>query len=765
MTTPTPPPSSGGQRARARKPRGPASPRALAPEVAVQTTGRPVDGAWIHDATGALLASEHGEPHAILGPHQDGEQTIVRVLNPRAGAVTLLDSLGAEVPMERTDDRGLFVTRISGAPRPYRLRFEASDSRWESDDPYRFSPVVGELDLHLVAEGQHHQLWRRLGAHATEHDGTPGVAFVLWAPNARGVRVIGDFNLWDERLHPMRRVGANGLWELFVPGAHEGTRYKFEVHGHDGAFTLRADPMARAAEHPPATGSIVTGSHHVWQDDEWLQRRAKGEVLSRPMSVYELHAGSWRHHQGRVLSYRELAEQLPAYARDLGFTHVELMPLAEHPFTGSWGYQTTGFYAPTSRYGSPDDLRHLIDALHAAGIGIILDWVPAHFAIDAWALPRFDGTALYEHADPRRGYQPDWDTFIFNFGRSEVRNFLTSNARYWIEEFHLDGLRIDAVASMLYLDYSRKPGEWIPNPFGGRENLEAISLLREVTESLQSDHRNVLVIAEESTAWPGVTQRAERGGLGFSLKWNMGWMHDTLDYFATDPVHRRYHHNKLTFAIWYAYTERFMLPLSHDEVVHGKGSLIGKMHGDDWQRFANLRSLYGYMWAHPGRKLLFMGGELAQWREWSHDRDLDWYLLDSPMHSGVQRLIRDLNALYRSTPALHERDDSPEGFQWIDAGNADQNVVSFLRRDATGHPGVAVVANLAPVVREGFLVGLPLAGRWREAINTDASEYGGSGVGNLGSVEATEGGWNGQPFSARLTLPPLSVTWLTAPEG
>ena len=756
----TPSPTPRGRRGGSRR-----TAAAAGSDPALHTVGRPVDGSWIHEAVTALLASDHGEPHGVLGPHPDGEQTIVRVLNPRAGAVTVLDPRGGETRMERTDDRGLFVARVPGPLPEYRLRFLAGEHTWEAEDPYRFTPTVGELDLHLVAEGQHHQLWRHLGTHAIEHQGVPGVSVVLWAPNARGVRVVGDFNLWDERLHPMRRVGANGLWELFLAGIGEGSRYKFEVHGHDGVFTLRADPLAQAAEAPPATASVVAGSQYRWQDDAWLERRQEGDVMQRPMSVYEVHAGSWRRDQDRVLSYRELAEQLPAYCRDMGFTHVELMPLAEHPFTGSWGYQVTGYYAPTARYGSGDDLRHLVDRLHAAGIGVILDWVPAHFPRDAWALARFDGTALYEHADPRRGYQPDWDTYIFNFGRTEVRNFLTSNARYWIEEFHVDGLRVDAVAAMLYLDYSRKPGEWVPNPSGGRENLEAISLLREVTESLQSDHRNVVVVAEESTAWPGVTQRAARGGLGFSLKWNMGWMHDTLDYFGTDPVFRRYNHDKLTFGLWYAYTERFTLPLSHDEVVHGKGSLIGKMHGDPWQRFANLRALYAWMWAHPGRKLLFMGGELAQWREWSHDRELDWYLLDSPMHSGVQRLVRDLNTLYRSVPALHERDDSPDGFQWIDAGNADQNVLSFLRRDAGGHPEVAVVANLAPVVREGFMVGLPLPGRWREAINTDASEYGGSGVGNLGSVEATGSGWNGQPCSARLTLPPLSVTWLTAPQG
>ena len=720
---------------------------------------------WLHEAVATILASQHGDPHTVLGPHQlDDGRWIVRVLDPRAETATLLRAADVSVPMSRVDDRGLFAATVASDPGAYRLLFTAGDAKWEAGDPYRFLPTLGELDVHLFSEGQHHQLWRRMGSQPMEHQGTAGVAFTVWAPNAQGVRITGDFDLWDLRLLPMRRIGSSGVWELFVPGAHEGERYKYEIHGWDGGFTMRADPLARGAETPPATASIVTSPHHSWRDEDWLERRQQGDPYVRPMSIYEVHAGSWRRGDGeRLLSYRELAEQLPAYCRDMGFTHVEFLPLAEHPFAGSWGYQVTGYYAPTARFGSPDDLRVLVEALHEHGIGVLVDWVPAHFPRDPWALARFDGTALYEHLDPRRGYQPDWDTFMFNFGRNEVRDFMTSNARYWIEEFHVDGLRVDAVAAMLYLDYSRKPGQWIPNPYGGRENLEAISLLREVTESLQSDHRGVMVVAEESTAWPGVTQRAARGGLGFSLKWNMGWMHDTLDYFSVDPVFRRYHHNKLTFGLWYAWSERFVLPLSHDEVVHGKGSLLGKMSGDRWQRFANLRALYAWMWAHPGRKLLFMGGELAQEREWSHDRSIDWYVLDDPLHAGVQRLVRDLNAVYRGQPALFERDDQPDGFQWIDAGNADQNVLTFFRRDNHGHPGIACVANLSPLVHYQFRVGLPIPGQWREVVNTDASDYGGSGVGNMGGVQAEPYPWNGQDNSALMTLPPLAVTWLQAP--
>jgi 1,4-alpha-glucan branching enzyme len=716
------------------------------------------------DGVEALFAGKHSDPHRILGPHPTNGLVTIRAYHPTAATATVAHP-GGTVPMERIDDRGLFEARVEVPDLPgYRLRFSEGDTSWEIDDPYRFLPTLGELDLHLIAEGRHLQLWKRLGARVVEQQGVRGVAFAVWAPNARAVHLVSDASHWDDRLHPMRSLGASGVWELFLPGVGRGTRYKFQVWGKDGRRTLRADPMARAAEVPPATASIVEQNSYTWQDDAWIVARAETDPAPRAMSCYEVHLGSWRRGEGdRLLGYEEAAAQLADYCTQMGFTHVELMPIAEHPFTGSWGYQVSGYYAPTSRFGSPDQLRAMIDSLHQRGIGVIVDWVPAHFPRDEWALARFDGTALYEHEDPRRGAHPDWGTLIFNFGRNEVRNFLLANARYWIEEFHIDGLRVDAVASMLYLDYSRKAGEWIPNPYGGRENLEAISFLRETTETLRADYPGTVAIAEESTAWQGVSRPASTGGLGFSFKWNMGWMHDTLEYFRNDPVFRRYHHGELTFGLWYAWSERFVLPLSHDEVVHGKGSLLNKMPGDHWQRFANLRSLLAWMWAHPGKQLLFMGGEFGQEREWSHEHSLDWHLLDLPEHAGVQRLVGDLNARYRETPAMWELDDRPEGFFWIDGGNADQNVASFGRRDGNGHCGMACFANFSPMVHYGFRVGLPYPGRWREILNTDAETYAGSGVGNLGAVEAEPREWNGQPFSATMALPPLGVVWL-APE-
>jgi 1,4-alpha-glucan branching enzyme len=719
----------------------------------------------VADAVSRLLAGEHHNPHSLLGLHPLDGGAVVRLFHPRATAASVVVG-GAVTPMEPVDPRGLFEARLPSLPAAYRLRMQDGQQTWEVDDPYRFLPTLGELDLHLIGQGQHHRLWTRLGAHPMTHQEVAGTAFAVWAPNARGVRVVGDMGGWDDRLHPMRTLGRSGVWELFVPGLGPGARYKFDVARADGTHVLKADPLALAAEAPPATASVVTVSSHTWQDVTWMTRRAAARWEERPVAIYEVHLGSWRRGPGgRVLTYAEAAEQLGDYVVALGFTHVELMPIAEHPFSGSWGYQVTGYYAPTARYGSPDGLRAMVEALHARDIGLLIDWVPAHFPRDEWALARFDGTALYEHVDPRRGEQPDWGTLLFNFGRAEVRNFLTSNARYWCDEFHVDGLRVDAVAAMLYLDYSRRQGEWLPNRYGGRENLEAMEFLREVTESLRVDHRGSLTVAEESTAWPGVTRTAAGGGLGFSFKWNMGWMHDTLDYFSNDPVFRRYHHHQLSFGLWYAWSEQFVLPLSHDEVVHGKGSLYTKMPGDRWQKLANLRALYAWMWAHPGKKLLFMGGELAQEREWSEDGELDWQLLEDPGSAGVQRLIGDLNRRYGAEPALWERDGSPDGFRWIDAGNADQNVISFYRMDASGRPGVACVANLAPAVHYGFRVGLPLAGRWRELLNTDAGDYGGSGVGNLGGAEAAAVPWNGQPCSAELTLPPLAVVWLGAPEA
>ncbi len=575
--------------------------------------------------------------------------------------------------------------------------------------------------------------------------------------------LVGDFNAWDGRLHPMRAIGSTGIWELFVPDVGPGTRYKFEVRpGSGGARLLKADPLAFRTEAPPQTASVVHDlGRYQWRDAEFLKQRAASDPLRRPISIYEVHIGSWRRvvEEGdRPLTWAEAGAQLADYVAEMGFTHVELLPVAEHPFGGSWGYQVTGYFAPTARHGHPDEFRALIDALHARGIGVILDWVPAHFPTDAYALSRFDGTAVYEHEDPRQGAHPDWGTLVFNYGRNEVRNFLLASALFWLEEYHADGLRVDAVASMLYRDYSRKPGEWVPNKYGGRENEEAIALLKEVNERVRDLHPGALMIAEESTAFPRVTARASEGGLGFHLKWSLGWMHDTLDYFAADPIYRQWRHNLLTFGLMYIFTENFLLPLSHDEVVHGKGSLLTRMAGDDWQKFANLRALYGWMWAHPGKKLLFMGGEFAQRAEWNHDRSLDWHLLGAPAHAGVQRLVRDLNRIYREEPALFELDGDPAGFQWVQVHSADVNVLAFVRRSGERH--VVAVANLSPVPRHGYRVGLPRAGEYREALNTDAAEYGGSGVGNHGRVQAEAVAHDGQPASAVVSLPPLGVVWL-----
>jgi len=642
-----------------------------------------------------------------------------------------------------------------------------------ADDPYRHLPTLGELDLYLIGEGRHEQLWQVLGAHPSEKAG--GTGFAVWAPNARGVRVIGDFNHWDGRAHPMRSLGGSGVWELFVPGVGPGTRYKYDVCDPDGSWHRKADPMASLAERPPATASVVTESRYEWTDQAWMTERAERDPLARPMSVYEVHLGSWR----PGLSYDELADQLTAYVTDLGFTHVEFLPVAEHPFGGSWGYQVTSYYAPSARFGSPDEFRHLVDRLHQAGIGVILDWVPAHFPRDEWALARFDGTPLYEHADPHRGTQPDWGTLIFDYGRREVRNFLVANAIYWLEEFHADGLRVDAVASMLYLDYSRAEGQWTPNALGGRENLDAVSFLREVNATCYKRVPGIMMIAEESTAWPGVTRPVHLGGLGFGFKWNLGWMHDTLAYLERDPVYRQYHQNEITFSMVYAFSENFVLPLSHDEVVHGKRSLLRKMPGDEWRQFAGLRALLAYQWAHPGKQLLFMGSEFGQEAEWSEQAGLDWAALDEArpagaMHRGVQRLVRDLNRAYSRSPALWRHDFTPEGFRWIDASDAEGNVLAFLRlagpgqRDAgrlgPGSDVLACVVNFSGDPHHDYRVGLPSPGRWHEVLNTDAADYGGSGVGNLGMVQAEPRPWHGQPASAALTLPPLGVLWLAPGE-
>ncbi|MFE3388942.1 1,4-alpha-glucan branching enzyme [Streptomyces anulatus] len=709
---------------------------------------------------GRLLAGDHHAPHDVLGAHPIPGGVLVRALRPFARSVTVLATgLRAEL---HDDGDGFFsgVLPVPEAP-AYRLEVAYDDNTIEVGDPYRFWPAIGELDLHLIGEGRHEELWRALGAEPMEHQGVAGTRFTLWAPNARGVRITGDFNYWDGTGFPMRSLGSTGVWELFLPGVGEGTLYKYDICRPDGSHTVRADPMARRTEVPPATASIVTASHHEWQDADWMAHRGDRPVHEAPFSVYEVHLASWR----PGLTYRRLAEQLPAYVKDLGFTHVELMPVSEHPFGGSWGYQVTGFYAPTSRMGTPDDFRFLVDALHRAGIGVIMDWVPAHFPRDDWALAEFDGRPLYEHSDPQRAAHPDWGTLEFDYGRTEVRNFLVANATYWCEEFHIDGLRVDAVASMLYLDYSREDGQWSPNEFGGRENLDAVSFLQEMNATVYRRNPGVVTIAEESTAWDGVTRPTDGGGLGFGLKWNMGWMHDSLQYVAKEPIHRKYHHNEMTFSMVYAYSENYVLPISHDEVVHGKQALVTKMPGDWWQQRANHRAYLGFMWAHPGKQLLFMGQEFAQGAEWSEGHGPDWWLLDpsygaSGDHRGVRTLVGDLNAVYGAVPALWQRDTVPEGFSWVDGGAAEDNVFAFLRYDADGSPLLAV-SHFSPAVRSDYRLGVPETGAegWVEVLNTDAARYGGGDVRNEEPLKAEAVPAHGRPCSISLTLPPLATVW------
>jgi len=716
-----------------------------------------------------IAERDHHDPHSLLGAHPGEGGVIVRAFRPGAAAVRVVPEGSGRVRMKRVHRAGVYEATVKGAELPLAYQIEADypDGRRISlRDPYSFSPTLGALDLHLAGEGRHEELYRRLGAHSRTLDGVEGTAFAVWAPSARAVSVVGDFDGWDGRLHQMRSLGPSGIWELFAPGISCGETYKYELRTSDGSLQLRADPFAFRAEEAPRTASIVFRPEHRWQDGDWTRRRSAAVPWREPISIYEVHLGSWRRNpleQNRPLTYLELADELAAYALDLGFTHVELLPVMHHPFAGSWGYQVTGYFAPAPAFGSPDDLRVFVERLHAAGIGVILDWVPAHFPRDEFALARFDGTALYEHEDPRRGAHPDWGTLVFNYGRNEVRNFLLANALFWLGEYHADGLRVDAVASMLYLDYSRKPGEWLPNRFGGRENLEAVEFLRELNTVVHRHEPGVIMAAEESTAWPGVSAPVEAGGLGFGFKWNMGWMHDTLEYFKLDPVHRRHHHDELTFSLVYAFTENFVLPLSHDEVVHGKGSLLSKMPGDRWQQLANLRALYGYMWAHPGKKLLFMGGELAQETEWNHDASLDWHLLERPGHEGVQALVRDLNRAYRAEPALWEVDFSPDGFRWLELNDADANVLVFARLSRNGSRLLVCACNLSPVPRPAYRVGLPAGGAWRELLNTDAARYGGSGIEN-GEIGAETLPWHDQPFSAELTLPPLAAVWLV-PAG
>ena len=709
-----------------------------------------------------LLAGSHHDPHSVLGVHAGEHGVVVRAFQPGARAIRVL-AKNNDVELTRVVD-SLFAGRLPGHPGDYLLEVDYGDRVVTIDDPYRWLPTVGEMDLHLIGEGRHERLWEALGAHVRRYDTSngvvQGVSFAVWAPTARGVRVAGDFNGWDGRAHAMRSLGASGVWELFVPGIEAGTHYKYRILGADGGWREKADPLAFATEEPPKTASVVAESSYEWEDAEWVARRSETDWTGAPVSIYEVHLGSWR----TGLGYRELADELADYVLETGFTHVELLPIAEHPFGGSWGYQVTSYYAPTSRFGGPDDFRYFVDRLHQRGVGVLVDWVPAHFPKDSWALARFDGTPLYEHPDWRRGEQPDWGTYVFDFGRNEVRNFLVANALFWLAEYHLDGLRVDAVASMLYLDYSRGEGQWVPNAYGGRENLEAVRFLQELNATVYKRHPGVVMVAEESTAWPGVTRPTHLGGLGFGFKWNMGWMHDTLHYLSHDPVYRSFHHNELTFSLVYAWSENFVLPLSHDEVVHGKGSLWQRMPGDDWNKAAGIRALLAYMWAHPGKQLLFMGGEFAQEREWSEERSLDWHLLDQPLHRGIRQLVTDLNAAYRSLPALHSADVRPEGFQWIDANDAYGNVVSFLRVGEDGSK-IACVANFAGVPHPGYRVGLPTTGRWVEVLNTDAECYGGSGVGNYGQVEAEPEPWHGQPASGVLHLPPNGVLWLTVSSG
>ncbi|MFJ6676197.1 1,4-alpha-glucan branching protein GlgB [Actinosynnema sp. NPDC091369] len=705
------------------------------------------------DELDRLLVGDHDDPHRVLGAHPVPDLgTVVRTIQPGATAVWLLTG-GVRHPMTAAG-HGLFATAVADPVEVHRFEVHRPGSVDVVEDPYRRPPTIGAADLELIAAGRHERLWEVLGAHVHPD----GVAFAVWAPNAAGVRVAGDFDSWSGRGTPMRSLGASGVWELFVPGVRPGCRYKFRVLAADGSWHEHADPLAFATEVPPANASVVTVPEHEWHDAEWLARRAGTDWRNAPMSVYEVHLGSWR----RGLSYRELAEELTAYAVEMGFTHVEFLPVTEHPFGGSWGYQTTSYFAPTSRFGSPDDFRHLVDRLHAAGVGVILDWVPAHFPKDSWGLARFDGTALYEHADPRRGEHPDWGTYVFDVGRAEVRNFLVASALFWLSEMHVDGLRVDAVASMLYRDYSRRDGEWVPNAQGGREDFESVEFLRELTSAVHRSHPGAVVLAEESTTWPGVTAPVADGGLGFDFKWNMGWMHDTLEYLAHDPIDRAARHGVITFSAEYAWSERYLLPLSHDEVVHGKGSLWRRMPGDDRRRAAGLRGLLAYMWAHPGRKLLFMGGEFGQPPEWDADASLGWELLDGPggaHHRGIQRLVADMNEHYRRDPALHAMDDSPEGFEWITADDAAHNVLAFLRLSGDGSV-LACVANFAGVAHEDYPIGLPVAGRWREVLNSEAFRYGGTDGGN-GVVTAGAGRWRDWPASAVLRLPALGVVWLT----
>jgi 1,4-alpha-glucan branching enzyme len=712
-----------------------------------------------------LSVGQHDDPFSILGPHKIGRSRYVTAFDPGAAEISAV--VGSKsyplTPVESV--QGVFSGKVPGT-KPYTLRGDNGlGGSWEAEDAYRFGPVIGEMDEYLLAEGTHQRIWNVLGAHVMQHEGADGTHFAVWAPNARRVSVVGDFNHWDGRRHTMRRRGTTGVWEIFLPGIGEGTVYKYEILGVDGRTQpLKADPVGFGSQHAPDNASVVRDiSGYGWDDGQWMASRGANNKRDAAISIYEVHLGSWKrvHDEGgRSLSYKELAEELVDYVFDMGFTHIELMPISEYPFDGSWGYQPVGLFAPTIRFGPPHEFRDLVDTAHQKGVGVILDWVPGHFPTDAHGLGKFDGTSLYEHADPREGFHQDWNTYIFNYGRREVTNYLVSNALYWLEEYHIDGLRVDAVASMLYRDYSRKEGEWVPNKDGGRENYEAIAMLQNMNVTTYGKVDGIMTVAEESTSFPGVSQPVDAGGLGFGYKWNMGWMNDTLEYIKKEPIHRRFHHHQMTFGLHYAFSENFILPISHDEVVHGKGSMFTKMPGDDWQKFANLRAYYGFMWGHPGKKLLFMGQEIAQRSEWNHNAEVDWGLLNDGQHAGVQSFVRDLNKLYRETPALHVKDCFPDGFQWIESNDADESIYAWVRRGNEGDAPVVVLCNFTPVLREGWRCGMPRAGRWREALNSDAGTYGGSNTGNMGTVVAHEDGWHGQPASAHVTIPPLSTVFL-----
>ena len=731
----------------------------------VGTSSAPVPKTVGPDAIAAIMSASHGDPFAVLGPHEVGSGIWeVRAVLPEAKSATLLVG-GGRVPFERRHADGFYVARVESQGRPlYEIAYQTWDgTEHHRHDPYGFGSSLNQTDVDALREVGTNVTYRLLGAQAKTVDGIDGFRFAVWAPNARRVSIVGDFNEWDGHRHPMRLWQNGGIWELFVPGLKAGVHYKYELTGPDGTLLpLKADPVAFAAQQPPETASVLQGTNDpAWSDDKWMATRGAKDPRHIPISIYEVHLGSWARvaeEGNRYLTYRELGERLIPYVKEMGFTHIEMLPITEFPFDGSWGYQPVSLFAPTSRFGTPDDFAAFVDEAHKAGIGVMLDWVPGHFPLDAHGLGQFDGTHLYEHADPRQGFHQDWGTYIYNFGRTEVATFLAANARFWLEHYHLDGLRVDAVASMLYLDYSRRQGEWIPNQYGGNENLDAINFLRKTNEATYTHAPGTITVAEESTSWPGVSHPTYTGGLGFGFKWNMGWMHDTLNFVSKETIHRRYHHHDLTFGLLYAFSENFILPLSHDEVVHGKGSLLGKMPGDRWQKFANLRAYFGFMWGHPGKKLLFMGGEFGQEREWNHNQSLDWHLLGDGLHAGVKDLVRDLNHLYLSTPALHARDTEAAGFQWLVADDQDNSVIAWARKGRESGEVAVVVSNFTPVPRHGYRIGVPEGGFYREAINSDAERYGGSNVGNLGGLHAEPVESHGQPYSVVLTAPPLATT-------